>query len=264
MVNKILLLVFILSAGNVIGQNYYPIKPDSVSENTFNYYKSRLDKAYDKKDLWYVGVYLANMGEKPEKVFKTLNEAILENPKKHCFIVHMSHHTYKDQETPKLITTLDKLDKNEVNKIWESCKVLMDSMEYMEIYNELAYRNQSRFLNIDSSKLDLTLILRLENIFEKDQKYRDFSNKGLSEKQRQLDKENLIEIEQIIRERGLPSIAEVGDLSYIPWLILHHCPDMKKKEKYLPLLEQQVSKGDLTKRQLELYKHRMKLYYSKK
>jgi len=269
---EILIIIFLLSTAKIFGQNYYPIKPDSISEKSYNHYKSELDKAYEKNDLWNVGVNIANMGEKPKKVFKILNDAIKENPKKCCFIVHQFGHTYINQEAPPMVTTLDGLDEKEVFKMRETCKMLMDSVEFMKIYQDLVNRNNKRYSQIDSSKLDFDLIKKLEVIFEKDKRYRvqirmstdSNTEKELWRKQNILDKENISEIELIIKERGLPSISEVGRLNFIPWLVLHHCTDIKKKEKYLPLLEQQVSTGDLSKSNLEIYKVRLKLYHAGK
>jgi len=264
MKKEMLVIVFLLLTGKIFGQNYYPTKPDSISENRYNYYKTKLDKAYLKKDLWSIGSNLANMGEKPKTVFAILNKAINENPEKCCFIVHQFAHTYINQEAPPMVTTLDKLDKKEVINMRQTCQSLMDSVEFMKIYQKFVNRNNKAYSKIDSSKLDFKLIKQLEVIFEKDQRHRGHSNIGLSTTQQILDKENLLEIELIIKERGLPSISEVGKLNFVPWLVLHHCPDINKKEKYLPLLEQQVSKGDLSKSNLEVYKNRIQLFKSKK
>jgi len=268
MAKSILFILFSILINEVIGQNYYPIKTDSVPEKTYNYYKTLLDKAYEKKDLWNIGVSLANMGEGSKKVFQVLNEAIMENPRKCCFYVHMANHTYQFKERKKIITTLDKLSIKETNKIWEKCKVLMDSTEYIDIYQELSKRNRNKLLPIDSSKLNVSLIRHLESIFEKDQRYRgqiaqhDTIENELWEKQSKLDNENLLDIIIMAEEGDLPSRTEVGDLSYIPWLVLHHSLDIKIKEKFLPLFEQQVKKGDLSKSNLKTYKHRINLYNS--
>jgi len=172
--------------------------------------------------------------------------------------------TYEENKNPNLLKKIKRLDSVRMNNVVEKCKVILDSLEYGKVVNS---KKQHKNSEIDSSKLDLALINRLERIYEKDQRYRGLIGNDKSkddelwDMQSKLDEENFKEIVEIIETEGLPTIKKVGrELNSLPWLVLHHYPNVDIKVKYLPMLEEQHLSGNLSKSQIEAYKHRIYLY----
>lgn len=264
MKNVFLLIPFIFFNCNVPEKNYYPVKLDSVSDTLYAQNKHLIDYSYKNRDLFMVGMASAMLGENPEKVFKILNEAIIEDPVRCCGLIHLQNHTYQHQDRSKTISAIDTLDSLKANELWETCKVLMDSTDYMYRNNELSERYNRKNIKFEKSTVDKALVKQLELIYLKDRAYRGLigdSNKVDKKRkrlQKKLDKENLLDLEKIL-EVEFPSKKEIGDLCRIPYLVLHHCSDIKIKEKYLPFLEAQVLKGDFNGSYLKAYKYRMEL-----
>jgi hypothetical protein len=247
---------------------YYPVRPNHITEASYNFYKQNLDRAYKTNDFREIGIALANMGEKKQRVYAYLNLSV-EKKSSECYYFHNLNRLYKEDNFE---TVMTKLSVRDWEILCDRCSTLMKIEEYQRLRQERidAYRNK---IKIDSLKLDFSLIKQLDTIDEKDQRYRgelmkqltDSQKKELWEKQTQLDKENLIAIEKIFEKYGYPGFSLVGvKHSSTAFMVIHHYPDIKIKEKYLPFLEEAVKKKKLSDGDLAALKHRIKLYYLEK
>jgi len=106
-------------------------------------------------------------------------------------------------------------------------------------------------------KLDPELITALKSIDEKDQRLRkkmlsvDLKNgpnspemKSLWEKQNKLDKENLIQLEAIIKKYGYPGKTLAAHYSEVGFLVIQHS-SLKVQERYLPLLKKLATEKEI-------------------
>ena len=169
-------------------------------------------------------------------------------------------------------TTLTKLSLKDWDAICARCSTIMKIEEYEKLYQEKvdAYQNRTK---VDSSKMDFALIERLKIIDEKDQRHRlelnkeltDIPEKELWKNQTLLDKEHLLAIEKIFEEYGYPGLELVGrEYSAVAFMVIHHYPDIKIKEKYFPFLEEAVKQNKLNASNLNALKYRMALYNTEK
>lgn len=55
---------------------YYPVRPNHITEASYNFYKQNLDRAYKTNDFREIGIALANMGEKKQRVYAYLNLSV--------------------------------------------------------------------------------------------------------------------------------------------------------------------------------------------
>jgi hypothetical protein len=263
---KVLKVILIICSifNSLIAQNrYYPIKPDNIEQGTFDYYKNMLDAAYEKNDLYVVGIALANMGENKDLVYKVFNQAVEEKPA-NCYAVHSFNNLLIQKDFK---TTLTKLSLEDWQKLCAKCLILMDSVEFNRIHDErerIHKEHNAVFFKIDSSKLNLDLMNRLSEIMKKDQFYRiqmSFATpeqtKELWQKQNEVDEENLKEIEDIIKKYGFPTKYNVGDKCDVAIYVLHHCSDIKIHEKYLSVIEALVAKKELEAGMLNMFKNRI-------
>jgi hypothetical protein len=79
------------------------------------------------------------------------------------------------------------------------------------------------------------------------------------------DSVNLIRVESIIEEHGWPTKDLVGEeLVDVPFLVLQHCGDVEKMEKYLPLIKEAVEREDLEKQSFALFIDRIKMFKGNK
>jgi hypothetical protein len=262
-----IILFLNLFCGSIIAQTrYYPNKPEHITQGSFDYYKNMLDTAYEKNNLYGVGVALANMGETKELVYKILNQAVEEKPQ-NCYTVHtfnnlLIQHNFK--------TTMTKLSLEDWQKLCVKCLILMDSAEFNRIHEEKTQVHQKQkesFFKVDSSKLNTELMAQLGEIMKKDQMYRNQLSWSTPEQTKELwqqineaDAQNLKEIETIIEKYGFPGKSLVGGECDVAIYVLHHQPDMKVHEKYLATIEDLVKKGELHQGSLTMFKVRIDLH----
>jgi hypothetical protein len=266
---KALIIIFVLNifCVSLIAQTrYYPKKPDHITQGSFDYYKNMLDDAYEKNNLYGVGVALANMGESKELVYKILNQAVEEKPQ-NCYMVHSFNNLLLKRDFK---TTLTKLSIEDWQKLCTKCLISMDSTEYNRIYEEQVQVNKKLtkgFYTLDSSKLNVELMAQLADIMKKDQVYRNQLAWATPEQSKELwkqinetDAQNLKDIEAIIDKYGFPVKSLVGDKCEVAIFVLHHQPDIKVHEKYLPIIEELVKKGELHQGSLNMFKVRIDLH----
>jgi hypothetical protein len=266
---KTLIIFFILNILYVslnAQDRHYPKRPDHITQGSFDHYKNMLDDAYEKNNLYGVGLALANMGESKELVYKILNQAVEEKPQ-NCYTVH-SFNNLLIQRNFK--TTLTKLSLEDWQKLCAKCLILMNSTEFNRIDEEKKQVNQKltkSFYTLDSSKLNFELMKQLADIMKKDQMYRNQlawatpeQSKGLWKQINETDAQNLKDIEAIIDKYGFPVKSLVGDKCEVAIFVLHHQPDIKVHEKYLPIIEDLVEKGELYKGSLNMFKYRIDLH----
>jgi hypothetical protein len=75
------------------------------------------------------------------------------------------------------------------------------------------------------------------------------------------DSVNLIRVEEIIEEHGWPTRSLVGEeFVDVPFLVLQHCGDVEKMEKYLPLIKEAVQREDLEKQSFALFIDRIRMF----
>ena len=79
------------------------------------------------------------------------------------------------------------------------------------------------------------------------------------------DSVNLIRIEANIGEHGWPTRSLVGEeFVDVPFLVLQHCGDVEKMEKYLPFIKEAVEREDLEKQSFALFIDRIKMFKGEK
>lgn len=121
------------------------------------------------------------------------------------------------------------------------------------------------------SHLNKPLMRELEGINESDQKQRmimdsmqriyGWDSKEMKElwaMQNRADSLNLIRIKEIIKQYGYPGKSLVGDQSSTVWLVIQHA-DLKTQEEYLPILQDAVNKGELSKSSFALLVDRVRM-----
>ncbi len=244
------ILICIISCRNE--KPYYPEKHGEVTMASFKRYKGRLDTAYMNNDLFTAGIQLANLKAPSDEVFKLIRKGIKSNSE-NCKSIYDWQSIYNDFKN-----NLVKNDTTQFKMAFELCLELLGDNSYPdyleEKHNAYLERMASR-QELDSTKFDLELIAELETIRFDDQELRtktDFDNlsddesKVVWQKIGAVDSINLMKIEAIFKKYGYPQKELVGyELTGVPWLVLHHQSDLKIRDKYQKLIEENVSAGML-------------------
>ena len=122
-------------------------------------------------------------------------------------------------------------------------------------------------------RLDDKLVRQLEKIHQRDQIYRErtrdlarrFGPKSAEAHQNarsmlRADAANLIEVAEILEDRGWPSLEEAGPKGATTiFLVIQHAP-VEAQEKYLPMVRQAVSDGALAARHLAVLEDQVHLH----
>lgn len=152
---------------------------------------------------------------------------------------------------------------------WNSSQNFLASMAEFEPYRETSLVEVVRIktdAQMDKLGLNKDLIAELETIREEDQQYRQQLNDADEEQRKTLwekiefyDSVNLIKIEKIIGQYGYPGKSLVGEgMSSVAWLVIQHSP-LEVQEKYLPLMEEAASNGEMSKSNLALLVDRIRM-----
>jgi hypothetical protein len=235
-------------------ENYYPPKSSEMSEGIYNKYKVKLDTAYFKNDHFEVSIQLANLGAPSKVIFKNLQDGIKENPQ-NCFKVYEWFKLFKEYNFQ---VNLVRTDTIQFSEAYELCIDMVGKQAFIDFQDKKEQKHKEETENrvkLDSSKLDLNLINQLVQIEKDDQELRVVMNaKSITKqevanlwiKQNIIDSINLIKVEAILVKYGYPNIERVGyDLANTVWLVLHHQSDLKVRDKYQKLIEENASEGQI-------------------
>lgn len=259
-----LLLVGVLYSCQQEPALYYPPRDAEMTEALYNKYKALLDSAYAQDNWFTAGFQLANLKAPPEKVFEYVNKGIRRNSG-HCIDVFDYYNLYRNDN---FRMNLVKSDTNRFEAAFQLCQDILGENAYSDFLaqKEADYQEYlARRTKLDSTKFDYTLIKKLDQILEDDQKIRmEVMDRGISEgrktelweQQMRLDSVNLGRVDQIL-ENGYPTKELVGyDHVKTVWLVLQHQGDPEIRRRYLPFLEKAVDDGILADGLLEMYKKR--------
>lgn len=267
---KVLLLIIIVSATyscKVDTENYYPPRSATMLQGKYEKYKLKLDQAYLDNNLFEVGIQLANLEGDKKKIFTELDRGIRADTS-NCNRIYEWAHAFEEANFQNNIV---KTDTTRFLQSVELCKQLIgkDSyLEYLEKYQRTVEAYQASKTVLDSTKFDHSLITILEEIDRDDQGPRtEMHRKGISEEeikalwkvQHRLDSINLEKVDKILKQYGYPPKELVGhDQAGTILMVLHHQPELKTKNKYLPLLKKAVEEGKLGEGALRMYERRIK------
>jgi len=225
---------------------YFPQKPADLAINQYETYTKKLQKKYDSEDDYGIAFYLAALEAPVEKINKHLQKGIKINPEKACESI-FSVQRFAGHRFYQVIYRYDTLT---FKKAFNSCLSALgeDAFDlYMEKEDERSAAYQKKLPQIDSTKMDTSLMKVLQNIYEDDQKYRkkvDILYNTEEENNRyyalmdSIDAINLIKVDSLINTIGCVKPAVVGyDASTAMFLVLHHQSDLKVRKKYRNFIE---------------------------
>lgn len=151
-------------------------------------------------------------------------------------------------------------------KVFDLCLQKLGKNAYQE-FDKQKLKEEEEHLNsrppLDSSLRNTNLIMVLKEMQEDDQKYRlkladaritipEDKRTRMWKLQKELDALNLLKADSILSNFGYPSAQNVGyDLDNVIWFVLQHQENIETREKYLDILEENLSEGHL-----EIFKQR--------
>mgnify|MGYP000011318830 CR=1 FL=1 len=244
-----LLLLFCLSANFIFAQTY----ADLVAEG---------NRFYDEKD------YVASMTSY-QRAFE-MNDA----PETGDYY-NAACSAALAEENEK---ALDYLTKS-IDSGWTSLKWMLNDADLSTLHTEKRWQEQVDRLTAMKEErekdMDKTLMSELEEIREKDQRYR-MQMRGFSDKygwdspqvdslwalQSPMDSLNTLRILEIIEERGYPGKTLVGDQASTAFLVIQHA-DIEIQEKYLPIMTEAAEKGEMPYSSLALLIDRINMRNNK-
>ena len=123
------------------------------------------------------------------------------------------------------------------------------------LISPLALRAQS---TVDTA----ALMTELYMIYERDQKPRTTGDSA--QYMAFIDSTNTVRIEAIINKYGWPGVSFVGeDGNTTVWAVIQHAP-LELEEKYYPLMQQSVEKGESSAKHLAFLEDRILMYKGQK
>jgi hypothetical protein len=103
---------------------------------------------------------------------------------------------------------------------------------------------------------------QLEEIYERDQRVRKSDDSAAFRSM--IDSSNLAQVEALIAKYGWMGKSKIGTQgNYTQWLVIQHA-DLATQEKYLPMLEKSVTKGESRGSELAYLKDRVLMRQGKK
>lgn len=229
-----------------------PEKPEGMKVEYYQKYTRELKAGKIEKNYYKTGLAMANLGESPNKVFKILKKAIVEDSYA-CEQLTNFNRLYREHGFKMILI---KIDSNEFKKLCETCLVMYGESLFLERYKNDSINNMTRRITIDSSQLNNSLMDQLKIILEDDQKFRDL-RKPRSMDQATLDSINLLKVEAILNKFGYPNVHQVSyEYNDVIWLVLQHQKNSEVRDKYYPILEEANKNGNLSDGLLHAYKMR--------
>jgi len=248
------LFMLCLFTSYVMFGQFYPEKPEDLSNHDYEKYTKKLKSDYASEDHYGTAFYLAALKAPKHKVEVFLNKAVEENPEEVCEKIFTTQ-MLADLGFYKVIYRYDTLL---FQKAFNQCLGVLgeNAFElYMEEEDKKAEAHQKTLPQIDSAKMDIALIKTLEQIYVNDQKYRkkidilkntEEENDRFWKKMEELDAINLVKVDSILKNVGCPTPATVGyELFRSIFLVLHHQADITIRKKYRNVIEEHFPGGTL-------------------
>lgn len=220
--------------------NYYPSKPENISEADYRRGKLILENSYEQIrsakngivaiDYLNIATAYSIMGQPFDTIYSFLHKAKMINERHFCEAVKGLHSQYGGIENT-----------NFYKKLGHSYKNLIESCTSKDAKNEkidpLAYAKEGRY--------DPELVVKMDRIFELDQKYRGTNYDAIL--QTPLDEQNMKDIAKIIEEYGYPGKSLVGlRYDFVACAVIQRSNNMEYWDKYLPLISNAVVSGELS------------------
>jgi hypothetical protein len=227
-------------------ENFIPTKPDHISESEFrrgelilkNSQQQLADNNYKvtAHDYWNFAMAYSIMGQPKELIYNFLFKSKYIDKTDFCEIVKSYHQIKKGIDS----TGFYKLLGQDYKLLIQDCSEMISN----ESFNIEEY--------ISKNKYDKQLVLKLNDLLAKDQKFRSNFDERNSIQQRSVDNENIKEVESIIETFGYPGKSLVGSkFDFVIWIVIQHA-DLYYQEKYLPTIVTAVEKGELNKTTLKM------------
>jgi hypothetical protein len=235
-------------------ENFIPSKPDNVSESDYRNGEQILKNSYQQiseddfrivaSDYWNFATAYYKMGQPKEMVYDYLFKARYTDRKSFCQIVNYYHKNKNGLDS----TGFYKLLGEDYRMLVSDCATI----ESEEVFNIDEY--------IEKNRYDKSLIYKLNDILQEDQKRRQWKNEDLK-KQREIDDINIIRAEEIIMKYGYPGTKMVGaKFDFVIWIVIQHST-LPFQEKHLSLIAKAVEEKQIGKTSLRMLLDRI---YSKK
>ncbi|MEM9920163.1 MAG: tetratricopeptide repeat protein [Bacteroidota bacterium] len=173
-------------------------------------------------------------------------------------------------QAEKAMTYLEQsVDKGWTNLKWMQKDSDLNSLHQLEAWKNLVKKLEGIIAELEKN-MNKPLKKELEEIYVEDQKYRRMidsieQNFGRKSKEmtdhwkliQQVDSVNEMRVIEIIDEFGWPGTSLVGrQANSAVWLVIQHAP-LETQEKYLPLLQESVKKGESRGSNLALLEDRI-------
>ncbi|MEO1258906.1 MAG: DUF6624 domain-containing protein [Bacteroidota bacterium] len=251
-----LLLGFFLQKTHAQEIGFIPEITAEVSQEDYNKGKYILENSYKAieesgdwvyADYWNIAVGYSYMNFDRDQIIELLEKSKKEDVESFCAIIH---HGKKEIKEGKFYQLLG----DDFLELIADCKNIgvpsprKSRLKAKSFYNGLNY----------------DLIVQLDAMMQKDQKYRRdddlLSNKLKWQKQKALDDENTQALKTIFENNGYPGKSVVGEeFKDYAALIYEHSGDLEFQEKYFPLIIKAMNKKELTKNMVRLIIDRLQL-----
>jgi hypothetical protein len=245
-VARYLIVIFMISSMNALAQfdfNYYPPKPDALTETEYRKGKLILENSYNqikssKNGLVghdYINFATAYnlMGQPADTIYALLTKALKLDPQSFCRIIEHIHTTKGGIENYSLYQKIGKPYKDLI----ESCSKYNSNQNGVTPFDPLSYAIDNNY--------DTALVLKIDRISNRDQKFRATNYNAVL--QTPLDKQNMQEIRKIIEKYGYPGKSLVGEeYDYVACAIIQRSNRMDYWEAYLSLISEATRNGELS------------------
>lgn len=235
-------ILLMLIVSNVMGQfNYYPPKPESVSEKEYRRGRLILENSYSQMknakngvvaiDYFNIATAYSIMGQSNDTIFALLLKGYEVDRMGFCYLIKNIHKHYGGIEN----FTLYK-------KIGQPYKDLTTKCEREKFEENIA---ETPHVYAKNNHYDSSLVLELDRILKLDQKYRAINYNAVL--QTPIDRQNILDIIKIIDRYGYPGKSLVGvRYDFVACAIIQRSNKMEYWDKYLPIISEAVSHGELS------------------
>lgn len=225
--------------------DYYPPRPDGISEADYRNGKLMLENAYAQirqdsnrviaHDYWNIAIAYSKMGQPANLVYDYLLKSKMQNTENFCAIVSAQHNHVNGIEN----VGFYKLIGAPYKYLVEGCET---------IGSKITDISPEEYAEKFGYKADL--VTKLSKIILLDQKYRLPSYDTAL--QNPIDNQNIKDIEVLIKENGYPGRSLVGKkYESVTWIVIQHA-HLSYQEKYLPLIHKTVLAGELDRTPLKM------------
>jgi uncharacterized protein (UPF0335 family) len=243
-VKKSLFIILIMSTTfELYSQiNYYPPKPNTLSEEDYRHGKLILENSYAQiisakrerelcyLDYWNFAVAYSIMDQPLDTVYNFLLLSKKSDEKSFCQVIEFYENSGEENKFHKKFG-------HRYKGLAESCKINKTEANEADSFDLLTYAKSGGF--------DIELVKKLDRMSKLDQKYR--AKKYDPFLQTPLDKQNMEELEKVIEKYGYPGKSLVGvRYDYVACAIIQRSNNMEYWDKYLPLISDAVSNGELS------------------